>query len=121
MDLSEHIKTGRSGEDVAVRFLEEKGYKIIERNRRKKRGEIDVIAEDNGEVVFVEVRAKTGGDFGTPEETVDSRKIQKLIRNAESYVYYQEEERPYRIDVVAVVFGKDKEVKEVRHYESITG
>ncbi len=121
MGISEHINTGKTGEDVAVKLLERKGYKIIERNRKNKRGEIDIIAEYNNEIIFVEVRAKTGDEFGIPEDTINARKIQKLVRNAESYIYYQKEERPHRIDVIAVTFGKNKEAKEVNHYENITG
>ena len=68
------IESGKSGEKLAVSYLQGEGYKIIERNYRTKLGEIDIIADCKGCVCFVEVRAKNSLSFGAPEETIIKRK-----------------------------------------------
>ena len=115
-----HLKIGGLGEDLAVEMLKDKGYKIIERNVESKFGEIDIVAAKKGEVVFVEVRSKTGKDFGLPEETIDFYKKKKLIENAKRYINYRGVDNPYRIDVIGIVFSKNKEVLRSRHYKNIT-
>ncbi len=115
-----HLKTGERGEELAEEMLRELGYKIIERNRKSKYSEIDIIAEDKEEVVFVEVRAKTGSDFGLPEETINPKKTRKLVKNAENYINYKKEERPYRIDVIAIIFDKTGRPTQKTHYKNIT-
>jgi putative endonuclease len=65
---------GSKGEDLAVRFLEKKGYRILSRNFRTPVGEIDVIAEDRNTLVFIEVKTRTDDSFGHPFEAVTFRK-----------------------------------------------
>ncbi len=120
MSETEHLKVGRMGEAVAEEMLKEEGCKIIQRNRKSKYGETDIIAEKGEEVIFAEVRSKVGSDFGLPEESVDSRKIKRLIRNAENYINYKKEGRPCRIDVIGIVFNKEGEVIRKKHYKNIT-
>lgn len=78
--------TGRLGENEAARFLEKKGYKILERNFRCRYGEIDIVARDGRTVVFVEVKARGSETFGTPLASVDSRKQKKLALTAHFYI-----------------------------------
>ena len=80
-----HI-TGSNGEDFATQFLLEKGYKICERNYRCKVGEIDIVALDKDEIVFVEVKTRTQSKFGMPAEAVDGRKKNHIYRVAEYFV-----------------------------------
>jgi len=75
-------ESGREGEERAVRFLQKKGYEILQRNVRYRRGEIDIIATDGDTMVFVEVKAKSSPSFGVPEEAVDKRKQKQLSRLA---------------------------------------
>ncbi len=72
------VATGKRGEEIAKEYLEKKGYKIVERNYKTKYAEIDLVAKRKNELVFVEVRTKIGDYFGTPEETIDKRKLRKL-------------------------------------------
>jgi len=67
------------GERFAREYLEEKGYKIIEQNYKTKYAEIDLVARKGKELVFVEVRTKKGEDFGTPEETINNKKMRKVV------------------------------------------
>lgn len=94
---------GKVGEDIAVRYLQEKGYIIIERNFDCKQGEIDVIAKDNKEIVFVEVKTRTNKNYGKPKEAVNKIKKKHIYRSAEYYIYLKHiEDRPVRIDVIEV-------------------
>ena len=110
--------TGNYGEDLACKFLEDKGYKIIERNYFYSHGEIDIIAEDLQDLVFVEVKYRTSLEFGPPELSISKGK-QKLIRKtAEAYLYEQEiKDRPCRIDLVAIIHLKDQK-PEINHIKN---
>ena len=94
---------GASGEDVAAAHLEGRGFRILERNVRLGRGEIDLIAFDAGTVVFVEVKGNRGRRFGAPEEMVTAVKQRRLTRLATWYLQRRGWlGRPARFDVVAV-------------------
>jgi len=105
---------GKAGEDLAARFLERNGLKIIERNYRFERGEIDLIAEEGDELVFVEVKARHSTVFGSPEDAVTEEKQEQVHAVAEGYLFEHDiDNRPCRFDVVAVEFKNGK--KEIRH------
>lgn len=109
--------TGRAAEEIAARALREKGYTILERNYSNRFGEIDIIARDSGTLVFVEVKAKTGIEFGLPEEMIGPGKLQR-IRNMAT-LYMNGQSLPCRIDVVAIVLGTNSEVRRLTHYENV--
>lgn len=99
-------QSGAVGERVAREHLEKLGYRILETNFRCHDGEIDIVAEKGGQLVFVEVRTRRGREFGTPEESITPAKRQKLIQLATTYLQtYQALSQPWRIDVVAVELG----------------
>ncbi len=80
---------GFVGEAIAVNYLKNKGYKILETNYTNKLGEIDIVAEIGGVVVFVEVKTRTSGKFGYGREAVDSRKQNKIRLVATGYLKYK--------------------------------
>lgn len=99
---------GQLGEDLAVRHLQQKGYVILERNYRCSHGEVDVVARDHDRLAFVEVRARRGTSFGTPEESITPSKQVRLATVAR--VFLQEKgysDVDWGIDVVAVQFTPD--------------
>ena len=99
-------RTGKRGEELARRHLEAKGYSIVATNYRAREGEIDIVAEDKGTLVFVEVRTTSGAGFGTPAESVTERKRSHLVATAEQYMQVNGvPDRDWRIDVVAVQLG----------------
>ncbi|MGD0035659.1 MAG: YraN family protein [Bacteroidota bacterium] len=105
---------GKAGEDLAARFLERNGLKIIERNYRFERGEIDLIAEEGDELVFVEVKARRSTIFGAPEDAVTERKQEQVHTVADGYLFEHDiDNRPCRFDVVAIEFINGK--TEIRH------
>ena len=77
---------GKEGERIAVEYLRKKGYRVIEENYRTRRGEIDIICEQRGSVIFVEVKTRKSMSFGRPEEAVDSRKRKKMAEIALDYL-----------------------------------
>ena len=94
---------GRAGEQLAVRFLERRGFRILNRNYRNRFGEIDIVAEDKGVLVFVEVRTLKETAGHAPEETIQWKKQQRLSRIALAYIQHKGlEDRPARFDVIAV-------------------
>ena len=94
---------GQIAEDFAVKLLEHKGYKVLERNFHNRFGEIDIIAEESGTLVFVEVKARWSLKFGAPEEAVTSSKLFKIRKTAEYYALLNSKtDRKMRIDVVAI-------------------
>ena len=94
---------GATGEKLARDFLKKKGYKIRDANFRCREGEIDIVAEKKGCLVFVEVRTKASSVFGSPEESVTFAKKEKLIASALTYLNnHQNLPESWRIDFVAV-------------------
>ena len=108
---SKASQTGAIGEEIACTFLRRKGFKIVAKNYRKPWGEIDIIAEKNGEVRFVEVKAVTGdleklsreSNSYRPEEQIHPAKLKKIVRTAQLYMAYKEDDREYQIDAVGVI------------------
>jgi putative endonuclease len=97
---------GRAGEEAAVRHLLASGYRIVARNVRYRLGEIDVVAQDGGCLVFVEVKTRSSTGFGTAAEAVTARKRQRLVQLASLYLAgHGGMDRPCRFDVVAVEPG----------------
>lgn len=94
---------GNLGEDLAAKYLEEQGYKIIERNFRCKRGEVDIIAIDKEEIVFVEVKTRKVLLYGKPGDAVDKIKQKHIYSAAEYYLLIKNSLEAYtRIDVIEV-------------------
>ena len=94
---------GSEGESIACAELERLGYRIVQRNYRIRNGEIDIVANDSGTVVFVEVKTKSSGDYGDPVEEVTPQKQQQIISMGEHYATYCcPPNTPCRFDVVTV-------------------
>ena len=98
--------TGRRAEALAAAYLEDRGLRILARNWRQPGGEIDLVADDAGTCVFVEVRARTGLDFGHPLEAVGVAKRAQVVRAARLYLHLETPRASgYRFDVVGVLFA----------------
>lgn len=98
--------TGRAGEDAAVEALRAHGYRILARNVHFRRGELDVVAEESGTIVFVEVKTRRSAAYGTPAEAVTPRKQRALLRLAAVYLAQRSlSGRPCRFDVAEVWLG----------------
>ena len=94
---------GETGEDLAVRELTSRGYAILARRYRTRHGEIDIVAEHEGTIVFIEVRAKATAEFGRAAESVTDAKQRKVTAMAVDYLArHRITNRPCRFDVVAI-------------------
>jgi len=92
---------------MAARELLKLGYRLIDTNVRMKMGELDIVAEEGGEMVVVEVRTRTLGRMVPPEATVGPSKIRKLVRTGRTYMESVGWEGPWRIDIAAITVGSD--------------
>src|SRR5688572_9238291 len=95
---------GKRGEDLACAELEKRGYVIVDRRFRTRCGELDIVAREGGVLVFVEVKARSGCNFGAPFESVTRKKRQRLSQMAASYLFLKRLAAvPCRFDVVSIV------------------
>jgi putative endonuclease len=110
-------RLGKSGEDMAVHFLENKGFEILERNYRYGHKEIDIIGRDKSTVAFVEVKTCRSTNFGSPQEWVTLRKQRSMIEVAQDYIQKNDlRDFDFRFDVVAINFEKGK--AKIEHIEN---
>ncbi len=113
-----NIHTGRAGEEVARRFYESRGYRLVEKNFRVPAGEIDLVFEQSGELVFVEVKSRRSARYGLPQEAVARRKQQKIVKAALWFVERGGyDNHAMRFDVLAVLFRPDGsfEIEHIPH------
>ena len=110
---------GTAWEEEAARCLTENGYIILEKNFRCREGEIDLIAEEGGYLVFIEVRYRKTEAKGHPLETVNTAKQRKISRVAQYYLYKNgiSLDKPVRFDVVSVLGGKIEIIKDAFSYQ----
>ena len=102
--LSPSQAFGQLAENLAEQLLRKKGYHIVEKNLRLARGELDLIAEDHGTLVFIEVKARRGDQFGGAPYAISTRKKQQIIKLALSYLSkYKLTTKPCRFDAILVV------------------
>jgi|SRR3989338_1679577 len=111
---------GKGGEDIACQFLERKGYKIVERNYRQKWGEIDIIAEKEGTVRFVEVKTVSRENPSyRPEELIHTTKLRKVARTAALYMEGKQDNREFQIDAVTVVMNEVTRIARCKLFEQV--
>lgn len=108
---------GNSGEDIASQYLESLDYKILVRNFNCKQGEIDIIALDENEYVFVEVKTRTNGSYGNPSDAVDDNKKKHIWNSAKYYIYLHHLENKYiRFDVIEVfLYNKKTKINHIKN------
>jgi putative endonuclease len=109
--MTSKMQTGLNGEQKAAEHLISKGYKILERNYRHKRAEIDLIAEKDDWLIFVEVKTRSSSYFGFPEEFVDTHKKGMIFYAADHYMYTKDWEGNVRYDIISILgVGFDQEI-----------
>lgn len=102
-------EVGKFGENNAVEYLRKKGYKILDRNFSCRRGEIDIIALDKNEIVFIEIKARVNTKYGLPSEAVTKKKLEHIYKTAEYYLHIRNlENENTRIDVIEVYIQNNK-------------
>lgn len=114
--MAAHNELGKEGEEEAVRFLIEKGYRIRHRNWRSGKKELDIVAEYQKELVVVEVKTRRNLKFGTPEESINEQKIRRIIASTDAYLRQFSINLPVRFDIITLV-GTEKPL-EIVHIEN---
>jgi len=117
---------GKLGEDIAVKFLKKKSYKVLDRNFQKdikglKFGEIDIVAKKDGIIIFVEVKSLKQAGGIAPEERVDFRKRKTIKKTAEIWLSEHKIplDSPWQIDILAIVLNFDSCKAKIKHFENI--
>ncbi len=112
-------KIGFEGEKLAAKYLKRKGYKIIQTNYRCKLGEIDIVAEQNKIIVFVEVRTKHSEKLGLPQYSINTAKRGQISRAALCYIKEKKiVDQTCRFDVIAITFPSDSKEPKLEHIEN---
>ncbi len=113
--MAVHNELGKLGEDLAVQYLTDKGYEILERNWRNIHKEIDIIAKEGDDLVIVEVKARQTDEYGEPDIAVTKRKQRMLIAAANAYILRNNLDMSTRFDIVSIVFKDGEPV--IEHIE----
>ncbi|MBI5614505.1 YraN family protein [Candidatus Gottesmanbacteria bacterium] len=113
---------GKRGENIAATYLKNHGYRVIERNFKKRYGEIDCIALKDNILIFVEVKTRIGITFGRPEEAVTKRKLQEVIQTGQYYaLLHPQLPTSQRVDVIAIILNEDERILSFEHIQNVTG
>ncbi len=113
--MAVHNDLGKKGEEMAVLFLQKHGYKILERNWRFKKAEVDVIAQKKEVLAVIEVKTRSSNYFGNPQDFVNQKKIQLLVEAINEYVISKDLDVEVRFDIVAIV--QNKNTTKIEHLE----
>ena len=101
--MAKHLILGQKGEDIAAEYLERHGYSILDRNWRCGHKEIDLVVTKDKFVVFVDVKTRTGTDYGDPQDFVDNRKIRRIVNSADAYLRFRCIDMDARFDIISIV------------------
>ena len=104
--MAEHNQLGLEGEQMAIRFLEKKGYTILEKNYRYLKAEVDIIAQKEQILVAVEVKTRSTAFFGNPQDFITPKKIELLVKAIHHYVVYKQLDVEVRFDIIAIIKNK---------------
>ena len=111
--MKSNQELGRKGENQAEKYLKGLGYNIVERNWRWGKAEIDIIAQIDGFIVFVEVKTRSSEDFGSPYEFVSNKQQRMIIHAAHEYIISKDIDLEARFDIIALVKnGKIEHIEE---------
>ncbi|APX99070.1 YraN family protein [Lacinutrix venerupis] len=114
--MAKHNELGKKGEQLAVDFLLEKGYEIVERNYRFDKAEVDIIAKLEDILAIIEVKTRSTTNYGNPQDFVKPKQIQRLVKAVNEYVIENKLDVEVRFDIIAIV--KDSKKFNIEHLEN---
>jgi len=113
-------KIGIFGQRLAISYLKSKDYEFLAENFRSNEGEIDIIAQKDGQICFIEVKTRLSRKYGLPEESVSEKKEEKMKQTAFKYLEKQQiNHDDYRFDLIAIEIDKKQKKAFIRHYKNI--
>ena len=101
--MAKHNILGKEGEEMAAGYLEQEGYTILDRNWRCGHKELDLVVTRDDTIVFVEVKTRTGTEWGDPEDAVTDRKIRRIVNSADAYIRLNRIDMDARFDIISIV------------------
>ena len=113
--MAEHNELGKFGEELAVEFLQQNGYDILETNWTFQKAEIDIIAQKDSTIAVIEVKTRSSIDFGLPQDFVKPKKIQLLIKAVNEYIVSNDLDVDVRFDIIAIY--KEDNTYKIEHFE----
>lgn len=114
--MAESHELGQTGEDLAAAYLKKSGYRILARNWKSGRLEVDLIAENNNYLVFIEVKTRSADFKVHPADSISREKQRSLILAADNYIKWNNSEKECRFDIVTVI--RDRNNYEIDHIEN---
>ncbi|MBT8245981.1 MAG: endonuclease [Winogradskyella sp.] len=114
--MAQHNQLGKKGEQLAVDFLIENNYDIVERNYRFEKAEVDIIAQKKDILAVVEVKTRSTIDFGNPQDFVKPKQIKNLVKAVDEYVTVNNLDVEVRFDIIAIV--KENRYFKIEHLEN---
>ncbi len=114
--MADHNELGKIGEQLAVDFLESKGYDILARNFMYQKAEVDIIAQHENLIICIEVKTRNSDFFGDPQDFVTKAKIKNLVKAMDAFVIENDIPLETRFDIIAVL--KNKKMEQLTHYEN---
>ncbi len=101
--MAEHNELGKKGEQLAINFLVKNGYRILDKNWRYQKAEIDIIAQKKETLAVIEVKTRSSIDFGNPQDFVNPKKIKLLVSAIDEYIISKDLDVNVRFDIIAIV------------------
>lgn len=114
--MAQHNELGKKGEQLAVDYLQEQNYTIVERNYRFDKAEVDIIAQKENTLAIIEVKARSTKEFGNPQDFVKPKQIQRLVKAVNEYVTVNNLDVEIRFDIIAIV--KNNNTYDIEHLEN---
>ena len=111
-----HNQLGKKGEQLAVNFLLDKGYEIVDRNYRFDKAEVDIIAKKEHTLAIIEVKTRSTTDFGDPQDFLKPKQIQRIVKAVDEYVLVNKLDVEIRFDIIAIV--KEQKGFSIEHLEN---
>ncbi len=114
--MAQHNELGKIGEQLAVDFLVDNNYEIIERNYRFQKAEIDILAQKNDVLAAIEVKTRSNLDFGNPQDFVKPKQIKNLTKAVDEYIIVNQLDVEVRFDIIGII--KEDETFKIEHLEN---
>lgn len=114
--MANHNELGKKGEDLAVNFLKEQGYEILQRNYSFQKAEVDILARKEAILAVVEVKTRSTNVFGNPQDFLKPKQIQRIVKAVDNYVTSKQLDVEVRFDIIAIV--KNGHQYDIDHLEN---
>ncbi|HBB03059.1 MAG: hypothetical protein US89_C0001G0024 [Candidatus Peregrinibacteria bacterium GW2011_GWF2_38_29] len=119
MSTENRLLTCKIGEDIAEKYLISRGYKVLRKNFRKRFGEIDLIAEFRGKIIFIEVKTRKNNIFGEPEDSILKNKIRKIFGTGIAFMRENGLKNAFQIDIVSIKLNEYNMLKRLTHFKNV--